>query len=180
MKRLYFIAIPIPSPLAEKIIELKKELAGEFNSGHSLKSIPHITLQMPVRIEEEYEDEFTKALLGLSRKDKKDKITLKGIDCFGERTIFIDIRKEGLVVQLFNAVRKCLRGLDWFPKKCIAGSFHPHISLLTRDLEPEMFRKAYPKVKDLNFDQEILIDRFCLFKHDGKKWKVRCEVVLKQ
>ena len=67
---------------------------------------------------------------------------------------------------------------SFFPQEYITNLFHPHITLMTRDLSKKMYSKAFPALEKMQFDYVMTIDKFCLFKHDGKKWNSICEVIL--
>lgn len=180
MKVLYFIAVPVPSPISEEIIKLKNDLKDRYHSGHSLKTIPHITLQMPVRLEEEFESEFISSLKVISNKIESGKITIDSVDGFPPRTIFLDVKKEGTVVQLSNAVKKILYKLKFFPHQYVAKQFHPHVTLMTRDLNQSHYSQAIQELKKLQFERVFTADKFCLFKHNGKNWEILFEYNLKR
>jgi len=171
-KRLYFIAIEIPEPFKSEIQGLKEELSVKYQARHALKTPPHITLQMPMRIEEEKELELIQNISELNGKYPSGKINLNNISSFPSRTIFIDVIAKGIVLELYTAVQKQISQLDFISDKITVASFHPHITLMTRDLKKGMYKMAFNALRSANFNQEIKIDTFQLYRHNGKIWQV--------
>jgi 2'-5' RNA ligase len=171
-KKLYFVAIEIPESFKSEIQDLKEELSIKFRAKHALKTPPHITLQMPIRIEEENEGRLIKNIELLNGKYPSGLIKLNDISSFPPRTIFIDVIAKGIVVELYEAVQKQINQLNFISDKITVSSFHPHITLMTRDLKKSMYKIAFESVGKMNFKQEIDIDVFHLYKHNGKMWEV--------
>ncbi len=178
-KRLYFIAIEIPEPFKSEINNLKERISSEYSAKHALKTPPHITLQMPMRIEEEHEISLLDSMKNLDGVIKRGRIRLNNISSFPPRTIFIDVLAEGLVIDLFNAVQEQLKKTSFILDKITPSSFHPHITLMTRDLSKKMYHTAMKNLQELRYKEEIEIEKFHLYRHDGKFWRVLNEFKLK-
>lgn len=170
-KQLYFIAIEMPEPLKTKIQEWRKDLSEEFNSRRALKSPPHITLQMPMRIEAEFESDLIMRFKSLEHCCKSNNVHFNNISAFEKRTIFIDIKPKGLVLELHDKVQKLVKSLEYVSDKIIVEHFHPHLTLMTRDLSKQQFELAYLKLKDVEMIDEVFIEHMTLYKHNGQKWK---------
>ena len=59
---LYLVALLPPPPVRERVRELKEEMRHRFRAGHALKSPPHITLQMPFRLDSQDESHLISLL----------------------------------------------------------------------------------------------------------------------
>ena len=178
-KQLYFIAIELPQPYKEDIQQWKKELSEKYHSKHALKTPPHITLQMPMRIEAENENALIESLDKLDNRITSDSVELKNISSFTPRTIFIEVESNEFVVELYREVQENLQLLDFISDKVPIPSFHPHVTLMTRDLSKSNFKAAWEELKGREYNETIDIHSFHLYKHDGKFWRVLREFILK-
>ena len=127
---------------------------------------------MPMRIEEEKETDLFKNLDELNDNYATGHIKLNNISSFPPRTIFIDVVAEGLVVRLYEAVQNQLNKFESISDKITVTSFHPHVTLMTRDLKKSMYKVAFESIDKLKFTQEIEIKSFHLYKHNGQMWEV--------
>ena len=59
---LYFIALIPPDEIREEVKSLKEEMSARFRSSHALKSPAHITLQMPFKRDDSFEEEMYSTL----------------------------------------------------------------------------------------------------------------------
>ena len=171
-KVLYFIAILIPQGNSETIGELKKGLSEQYRSYHALKTPPHITLQMPMRIEGNREDDLIKAMKQVQVKSEDREINLHGISSFPPRTIFIDVISSAFLDELHESVKRELAQLSFIEDSIPVASFHPHVTLMTRDLSKSMFHQAWESLKDMKFNASFKAESFQLLRHDGKQWRV--------
>lgn len=172
-KQLYFIAIVPPISVQEEVTALKHEIAQKYNSRHSLKSPPHVTLIMPFKWKEEKENAIIDFLRAFALKRSPFSIHLRGFGAFPKRVIFIDVEKNELLhvlaSDLLSAIRKELKILmETYKNK----GFTAHMTIAHRDLKPVAFEQAWNEFKDKQFDQELLINHISLLKHDGHQWKV--------
>ena len=167
-KKLYFIAIALPSPQKEEIIALKESFVDRYGVSHALKSPPHITLHMPMRIETDREAELVEQLKNTCSSIDKGLYRLKGLSSFPPRTIFIDVEKNTWLENARITVQKAMKkaGFGRLDKQ-----FHPHVTLMTRDLDKETYQRAFPQLQVLSFDDVLHAERITLFKHDGNQWQ---------
>lgn len=178
-KRLYFIAIELPEPLKREITDWKKALSEKYKSVHALKTSPHITLQMPMRIEAEREEKLIEALLALDGQLEKGKITMDGISSFPPRTIFIDVKRDSFLSLVFERIQQTLHKAEFIENIAPLSQFHPHLSLMNRDLSEPMFALAWKDLKAIEFHETCEVACIQLYKHDGKYWQVLKEIRLK-
>jgi len=171
-KLLYFVAIMVPEEQARYIRQLKEGLSETYRSHHALKTPPHITLQMPMRIEGSREDDLIKAMEHVRLKSEDRDITLNGISSFPPRTIFIDVVSSLFLDELHESVKKELAKLSFIEDSIPVASFHPHVTLMTRDLSKTMYHKAWESLKDMKYNACFRAASFQLLRHDGKQWQV--------
>lgn len=178
-KRLYFIAIEIPEPLQSEIQSLRIRLSRKYSSFHALKSPPHITLQMPMRIEEAYENTFNTFFTSLNQQFDSGQITLNNIASFEKRTIYIDVLPEKWIMRICENVRKIIQSQSYLKDIKIQDSFHPHITLLNRDIGEVDFSNAIEELSEFKMDYRVDIKKIHLYKHNGDIWEAISEVNLR-
>lgn len=177
-QQLYFVAIIPPSPLREEIQELKKYVSSKYNSHHSLKAPPHITLLAPFN--------FTGKQKQLSAKLESYcsifspvEISLKNYSNFGSRVLFIDVIEN----QELNSLQKELEtkaraDQETFNYNYDVRDFNPHITMAFRDLSKSDFNRAWKEFKNKEFEAEFVAEQISLLMHDGEKWEVTGEFKL--
>lgn len=178
-KRLYFIAIEIPEPQKSEIQSLRVRLSRKYASFHALKSPPHITLLMPMRIDETFENIFISFFKSLDQKFESGTITLNNIASFEKRTIYIDVLPEKWIREIYNNVRKTILAQSYLINTKQRDNFHPHITLLNRDLREDVYTKAIEELNDYKIDYSLFIDKLQLYKHNGAVWEVLSELNLR-
>jgi 2'-5' RNA ligase len=106
-------------------------------------------------------------------------VTLKDLDCFAPRVIFIKVVVTPELTQLQHEVKKfCRQELNLFNADYKEVPFHPHLTVAFRDLKKPMFKVAWEEFKSKEFSGEFIADRICLLKHDGKRWNVLRDFLL--
>src|SRR5690554_4935902 len=90
----YFIAIVPEGEVQQKATELKLQLKERFRLKYALKSPAHITLKMPFVWNEAKEDRLIATLGTFFKEQSGFGLTLRGIGNFGERVIFVRVRKQ--------------------------------------------------------------------------------------
>jgi 2'-5' RNA ligase len=172
-QKLYFIAVVPQEDIRSEVTGFKHYIAEHFNSRHSLKSPPHITLQMPFKWKEEKENKLVKFLGDFSSTQIPFEVALKNFSAFPKRVIYIDIVKneylEKLYFNLSSAIRKELKIINDSYKN---QGFTPHMTIAHRDLKPAAFDMAWAEFKEKPFDKKFLVDHICLLKHNGKSWDI--------
>lgn len=169
---LYLIALIPPSPLRERVRELKEEMRDRFGAGHALKSPAHITLQMPFRLASETEPVLLELLAGWSRRQRPFPIKLLGFGSFPPRVIFIRIADHEQVSTLESSLRTVLDGAENLKIETSHLPFHPHMTIATRDLREPSFHQAWAEFKDRSFEAAFQVHSLFLLKHNGQFWEV--------
>jgi 2'-5' RNA ligase len=171
-KQLYFIAILPPENLRAQVRELKLEMKRRFSAGHALKSPAHITLQMPFRLEADREAELCRVLDLFARPKSAFSVRIQGFDCFPPRVIFIRVVEHPPFIPLQRSLKTVLIESGIIPQPPEEYPFHPHMTIATRDLSPEAFKRAWPEYRDRAFTAEFQIGSIFLLKHNGSHWEV--------
>lgn len=169
---LYFIAIEIPDPVKRDIQLLKEDLSLRHQSHHSLKTPIHLTLLKPTRWDETREGDIINALSSAGNNLSGGFIRLNNLSSFPPRTVFVDVKPEGFILDIYQAVGLALANNNFIQDTSSISAFHPHITLMTRDLSASNYSNAIKELEGKSFRREVYINSFQLFKHNGKKWEV--------
>ncbi|WP_424493497.1 RNA 2',3'-cyclic phosphodiesterase [Salinimicrobium sp. GXAS 041] len=179
--KLYFIAI-LPDPgLRQRIKKIKEEVKELYNVKKAMKLPAHITLQIPFKFPEEEEERLISSLASFAEDQKAFSVNLTGFGSFPPRVIFLKVENEKplqLLQERLQDVMKDFLLKDEDNKK--KKAFHPHITVATRDLDKETFKKAWNEFKKRDFEATFCAKIMVLFRHDGKNWNLHKEFLLKQ
>lgn len=167
---LYFIALVPPIPLQEKIKSIKEEIAEKYHARHALKLPAHITLRIPFKKTEGEEKDLVTVLEKFVEQEISFEIDLFGFGSFPPRVLFVNVANQEPVIELHNRLQKTFEQYTGEIQE--RQNFHPHITLATRDLARDEFRKAWSELKIRHFEDSWHVDHLTLFKHNGKKWDV--------
>lgn len=168
MKTLFLALIP-PKPLLQKISRIKENFAETYEARHALKLPPHITLIPPFKIHKEAEPALLSALHETAKKTSAFDLELNGFDAFAPRVIFIKVVNPNQIKRLYDHVYK-LAG-DLLPPKP-ERELRPHITIATRDLSVQAFKKSFPLFKEKEFRAIFPVHSLFLFSHAGRNWEI--------
>ncbi|GHA31954.1 2'-5' RNA ligase [Salinimicrobium marinum] len=171
---LYFIAILPNYEIRKRIIELKLEVKEKYGVKHALKLPAHITVQIPFKFPEEQEPQLLEKLHSFAAGQKPFQVHLNGFGSFPPRVIFIKIENQDPVTECHAELQQIMSILLESDNARKVSSFHPHITIATRDLEKEVYKQVWPKFKNREFKAAFRAESFILFRHDGKTWQI-CE-----
>lgn len=170
MKRiLFFIALMPPENLRQQITSLKQEARQKYGSAHALRLPPHITLQIPFKLEQDRESTLRDLLSDFAERQLSFKIGLSGFDCFSPRVIFARVRPHAPVTDLSERLQK---NLAQFTGREMPGQspMHPHVNIASRDLGTEAFHAMWAEFRDREFTASFQARSLFLFRHNGKTW----------
>jgi len=103
---------------------------------------------------------------------KSFEIELNGYSHFSTNVLFIKIENHFNLINLQTDLRNFLIDKLNFSKQEIQKTFHPHLTLATRDLTIELFAKIWPQFKNKDYKSKFLVDSIFLLKHNGKYWNI--------
>jgi 2'-5' RNA ligase len=166
---LYFIALVPENPVQDEIMRFKNTAKINFRSSKSLNSPTHITIIPPFSIsgnnQQKLENDLEKAVTNQSSLA----INLNGFGHFGNRVIYVNIKTDEKITDLYSKVFKIFQ--PYFDDKNMRNDkFHPHITVAFKDLLPEMFEVAWEYFSGKTYEREAIIDGITLLKLENKKW----------
>lgn len=177
---LYFIALIPDGALQERVRLLKEEIRERHGAARALRSPAHITLQMPFKRGAEAEYGLCSELEAFAVKQAPFPVRLSGFDCFAPRVIFLRVVDHSPIETLHGALARCLRDRLDFHSQELGERFHPHMTIATRDLSKQAFRKAWTEYKSREFDAEFDAKSLFLLRHNGHSWDVFREFAFAQ
>ena len=179
MNSLYFIAILPPPDLQNEVTEMKKYMSVNFSSKASLSSPPHLTLYPPFREKEEKELIIQKSLRDFSQDQKPFEVKLNGFGCFKPKTIFIKPEENIFLNTLHSNLLKHLKSTINLFDPQNDKSYHPHMTIATRDLQKSFFMKSWEEFRVKEFIRTFEVNSIVLLKHNGKLWNISLECFFK-
>ncbi len=172
MSQLYYIALVPHESLRERVKGLKEELQLNFDVKHALKSPAHITLVMPFRRSVDAEHALVSSLDSFAATQSNFEVVLDGFDCFAPRVLFVKIKDHHPITRLHVSLNHFLSVELNFEEKELKSSFHPHMTIATRDLSEEAFNQAWPLFEKRAFEDTFVVSSIFLIKHNGKHWDI--------
>jgi 2'-5' RNA ligase len=134
--KLFFIALLPDITIQDEVTAFKQLAQQRFESGHALKSPPHVTLIPPFKSNE---TDFS-ALQDFTNNQPQFVVELKNFDRFGSRVIFVDVVENQLLWDCQNRLAAfCAHRFDILPDP---RPFHPHMTVAFKDLKKTVFPTA--------------------------------------
>lgn len=175
-KRLLFVALVPPQNIQDQVTEIKHYFAEKYNSGHALRSVPHITLQPPFRWPTEQLTVLEKSLEDFVQKRPTFPITLSGFAAFPPRVIYINVLKTPELLQIQQDLilfTETTLGIVHPASKM--RPFSPHVTVAFRDLTKQNFRVAWREFQERSLEFEFLASHLTLLIHNGRRWDIQSE-----
>lgn len=169
--QMFFIAVVLPERLNEKILVFKKWMQEKYGCRVGLKSPAHITLVPPFWTEPENEALLTNDLQSIATQMNVFTLSTNNFSAFKPRTIFVAVNENEELHRLKKTTDDFFRRRD-YKIKLDTRPFHPHITIVTRDLHKKDFADAWPHFENKTFTEEFEVDGLSLLKHNGKTWDV--------
>ena len=168
---MYFIAVVLPQPLNEKIMEHKHWMKDKHNCKVGLKSPAHITIAPPFWMEEEKEQQLLRDIETIAHSIPAFSLSTNHFSAFKPRTIFVAVQQNEQLNQLKKTADKFFLNTD-YKMKIENRPFHPHITIATRDLHKKAFSEAWPYFESKEFEATFEVTGLSLLRHDGRCWDV--------
>ena len=174
---LYYIAIIIPEPFQSHITAFKNAIHQQFGAKSALKSPAHITLFPPFRWESDRQDVLKTALDGFSlhfsQKNTPLSIKLKNFGFFRKTTVFVDVESAEMLFILRGSLLDYLSThIDLRDDKDALRPFHPHITIVNRDISEADFEAIWAAYSNKSFNVDFSVESISLLLNDGKRWNV--------
>ena len=169
--RMYFIAIVLPGGLNKKVLKWKNFMDEKFGCKVGLKSPAHITLIPPFWMHEEKEQKLIADTNSVSLSVRPFRITTKNFSAFKPGTIYVDVVVDEKLESLKTAIDNFFSERD-YKIKTESRSFHPHITIATRDLRKKDFYEAWTLFETKKFHAEWEASGLAVLRHNSKDWDV--------
>jgi len=169
---MYFVAVICPEDINQQVSKWKLWMKEHHSCEVALRSPAHITLMPPFWMEPGLEDELLNSLSGFSAKQQSFEVRLHNFSQFKPRVIFVDVVSNKQLNDLQSALFTYLLSEGRYPLKKEDRTFHPHVTIATRDLYKKSFYEAWDHFKDKKYDAEWTIKSISLLRHNKKNWDV--------
>lgn len=168
----YFIAIVPEGPVQVQATELKNMMKEKFNLKYALKSPAHITLKMPFSWNENKEEKLGEKLEGFCKSIEPFKLDLNGFDKFGNRVIFIDLKKNQYLTDIQLLLSKFCKAELKLAEELSDRAYHPHMTIAFKDIKPKFFDEYWGFIKTQTFKEKFEVNDIALLKRVEGKWEV--------
>jgi 2'-5' RNA ligase len=165
MEYLFFVAILPPPKITDEIEEIRNQCSLDHQVYTALKPPVHITLIPPFKLEKELETKLVSSL-EQSRSFEPFEQQLQDYGSFPPRVVFINANKNTGILALHKILKEKLKLF----LKDSPRSFHPHITIAYRDVEPLVYEQIMEAYSKRRFRETFTVDKFTLLRHDGQKW----------
>jgi 2'-5' RNA ligase len=172
MANMYFIALVLPTEINDEILKWKLFMRDHFNCLVALHSPAHITLVPPFWMNDNLENKLEDAISQFSKHQVPFEINLENFAAFKPRVIYADVLSTPHLQVLHDQLYEYLGASNYFPIKKEDRSFHPHVTIATRDLHKKAFYEAWEFFKKGKYKVSCKIKEISLLKHNQKNWDV--------
>ena len=169
---MYFIAIACHAEVNEKVLLFKSWMKEQFGCVVALRSPAHITLVPPFWLEEMKEIELQQALQSFSLNMDDVEIILQGFSHFSNRVLFINVKENPALEKIKQQTEKHFVELSGGLIKTDNRSFHAHVTIANRDLNPPDFIKAWGHFSNKEFKETFRTRTISLLKLSPDKWNI--------
>ncbi len=169
---MYFVAIVAPQEIDQQVLKWKNYFKDHFQCTVGLKSPAHITLVPSFWMKEELENDLVNSITEFSDAKNKFEIQLKDFAAFKPKVIYVDVMKNEKLNNLHESLSDFIDQQNKFPVKKDDRSFHPHVTLATRDLYKKAFQEAWEVFSEKKYEAVWLANGISLLRHNKKNWDV--------
>ena len=171
---MYFIAVIPPQEIRDAITEFKKDIAVRFQSKAALRIIPHITLKAPFRVPASDHEDLIRWFQNCRVSVPPFQQQIRDFGSFRNGrnpVLFVKPVMNEYLRQLHNEVIQNFS--DGYSSEKVLKSetdFHPHITVVYRDLKFSMFKQAWREYSTKQYSATFEVTDFHLLRHDGRVW----------
>ena len=167
---MYFIALVCPPEIDQQVLQWKLWMRDRYRCVIALRSPAHITLVPPFWMKPELEIELQQALSHYSASKERFPVQLKDFSNFKPRVIFVNVLPGQQLVDLQQQLFDHLLSNGQFPLEKEDRSFHPHVTIATRDLHKKSFQEAWAHFKEKKYEAVWIAEGITLLRHNKKNW----------
>jgi 2'-5' RNA ligase len=169
---MYFVALLCPDDINQQVVKWKLWMKENHGCEVALRSPAHITLVPPFWLKPELEDQLRNSLSQFSINQEGFPVQLCNFSQFKPRVIFVDVVLNKQLIDLQNTLFDYLLSENRYPLKNAERSFHPHVTIATRDLYKKSFYDAWGHFKEIKYQAEWTVNNLSLLRHNKKNWDV--------
>ena len=174
-KDLWFVAVMADEALSARVLELKNMMSEIYHAGHALKSPAHITIVPPFKATADELGAISSSLAGALKGRSPRVQKINGFGCFSPRVIFLKPENTQELESLFLDAGRALSAFSFIDMSRQHG-FNPHMTLATRDLTPDNFKRAWASLSTREFSASFGIRSVTILKHVSSRWKSHREL----
>ncbi len=169
---LLFIAI-LPSPAIQReITAMKQYIAQKWGPRHALKSPPHITLYPPFWKKAELRHRLSNCISVFSQNQMPFEVALRDFGAFAPKVFFIQPEHSEPLTHLYTQLMEVLEKQLGMKTKHAARSFHPHLTLAHRDVEPLVFKQISADFRQRSYRRVFEVRSLTLLEWTSECWKI--------
>ena len=169
---MYFIALVAPENINQQVLKWKLWMKEHYQCEVALKSPAHFTLIPPFWMKPESENVLIDSLTEFSATQNGLIIQLSNFSGFKPKVIFVDALQNEKLAFLKDNLLLFLLQTGKFPLQKDDRSFHPHVTIATRDLHKKAYYEAWEYFKEKKYGAEWLAKGISLLRHNKKNWDV--------
>lgn len=168
-----------PEDLRAEITAIKQDFARRYGAAHALRTPPHITLVPPFTWPAREEGRLSAALQRFAAGAPGCEIRLEGFGAFRPRVVFLRVMAGAELAGLQADLESfCRDELGIGDARNAGRPFHPHLTIATRDLEPEAFQRAWAEFENRAFSAAFRAGELVLLRHIRTGWEVAVRFAL--
>ena len=181
LKTLYYIAVVLPSPVADAVRTLQHRAHTAYHSRAALRSPPHITLQPPFRQPLDQVANLKQVLAEFASVYLPFPVGLNGFGCFLPRAVFVSVVENQMLSTVqHDLIRTLIQNQIVGPDEQPLRTFHPHITIAFRDLTQRHFRSLWGELEHGSFADQFTAKGITLLRHNGKSWSAEADFPFRQ
>ena len=169
---MYFIALVAPEDINKQVLKWKHWMKERYQCEVALRSPAHITLVPPFWMKPELENKLVDSIAGFSIHQNSFRVHLNNFSHFKSRVIFINVAANDHLIKVKDDLYQFLLTTGMYPLKEDDRSFHPHVTIATRDLHKAAFYEAWEHFKEKRYTAEWIVQSISLLKHNNRNWDV--------
>lgn len=171
-KSFLFIALLPDAESRALLDEQKSQLSLQYQAVKALSASSHITLYPPIHVMKNDLPKIVKMMELFASEYTSFRLSTNGIDCFGERTVFVDVREHPVLSSMSKQIRLRMADLG-FP--FLNRPFKPHFTLLNRDFPARACQELQQSLNAQYSQFECSIESVALFERNASNtaWDIR-------
>ena len=172
MAQLYFLAVVLPEALNTEIKGFKNHMLQEWGCKVALKSPAHITILPPYWMDTGLEDSLLQDVASLCAPFAPFPLNLQNFSAFKPRTIFVAVQPSEQLYRLKMAADDFFTRHTQYKAKPDNRSFHPHVTIATRDLHKKSFAEAWQLYESRHYERSVTATGLSVLRHNQKEWDI--------